>query len=70
MCFVRECWTGLHEIAMAACESQYIDRDTYSASAIDIEVQSCFLDDQLTSLSTPRNCMPLDVLLRESRQPV
>ncbi|GJW06031.1 hypothetical protein Tco_1568454 [Tanacetum coccineum] len=37
MCFVRECWTGLHEIAMAACESQYIDRDTYSASAVDIE---------------------------------
>ncbi|GKD56094.1 hypothetical protein Tco_1289481 [Tanacetum coccineum] len=40
-------WTGLHEMAMAAFESQYIDKDTYSASAEDIEVQSCFLDDQL-----------------------
>ncbi|GJY65617.1 hypothetical protein Tco_0467855 [Tanacetum coccineum] len=34
-----------HEMAMAAFESQYIDKDTYSASAVDIEVQSCFLDD-------------------------
>ncbi|GKG03655.1 hypothetical protein Tco_0311291, partial [Tanacetum coccineum] len=49
---------------------EYIDKDTYSASAKDIEVQSCFLDDQLTNLSPPRNCMPPDVLLRESRQPV
>nr|GEV77375.1 reverse transcriptase domain-containing protein [Tanacetum cinerariifolium] len=24
MCLVRECWTGLHEMAMAAFESQYI----------------------------------------------
>ncbi|GKG00346.1 hypothetical protein Tco_0302036 [Tanacetum coccineum] len=53
MCLVRECWTGLHEMAMAAFESQYIDKDTYSASAVDIEVQSCFLDDQLTNLSPP-----------------
>nr|GEW79273.1 hypothetical protein [Tanacetum cinerariifolium] len=45
--------TGLHEMAMAAFESQYIDRDTYSTSAKDIEVQSCFFDDQLTSLSPP-----------------
>ncbi|GKF90245.1 hypothetical protein Tco_0264208 [Tanacetum coccineum] len=45
-----ECWTGLHVMDMAAFESQYIDKDTYSASAEDIEVQSCFLDDQLTSL--------------------
>nr|GFB71158.1 hypothetical protein [Tanacetum cinerariifolium] len=59
----------LHEMAMAAFESQYIDRDTYSASAEDIEVQSCFFDDQLKSLSPPRNCIPPDVLLRESRQP-
>nr|GEV40580.1 hypothetical protein [Tanacetum cinerariifolium] len=29
---------GLHEMAMAAFESQYIDRDTYSASVDDIEV--------------------------------
>ncbi|GKD16749.1 hypothetical protein Tco_1205907 [Tanacetum coccineum] len=69
MCLVRECWTGLHEMTMAACESQYIDKDTYSASAEDIKVQSYFFDDQLTSLSSPRNCIPPDVHLRESRQP-
>ncbi|GKG19973.1 hypothetical protein Tco_0379774, partial [Tanacetum coccineum] len=51
-----ECWTGLHEMAMVAFESHYIDKDTYSTSAEDIEVQSCFLDDQLTNLSPPRNC--------------
>ncbi|GJX47040.1 hypothetical protein Tco_0272230, partial [Tanacetum coccineum] len=51
MCLVRECWTRLHEMAMVAFESQYIDKDTYLASAEDIEVQSCFLDDQLTNLS-------------------
>nr|GEY02256.1 hypothetical protein [Tanacetum cinerariifolium] len=51
-------------------DNAHTDKDTYSASAEDIEVQSCFLDDQLTNLSPPRNCMPLDVLLRESRQPV
>ncbi|GKC07595.1 hypothetical protein Tco_0999205, partial [Tanacetum coccineum] len=45
MCLVRECWTGLHVMAMAAFESQYIDKDTYSASTEDIEVQSFFLDD-------------------------
>ncbi|GJZ90159.1 hypothetical protein Tco_0662086 [Tanacetum coccineum] len=45
------------------------DKDTYSASAEDMEVQSYFLDDQLTNLSPPRNCMPPDVLLRKSRQP-
>ncbi|GKA71427.1 hypothetical protein Tco_0777566 [Tanacetum coccineum] len=61
MCLVRECWTGLHEMAMGAIESQYIDKDTYSASAEDIEVQSCFFDDQLTSLSPPRNCMPPEI---------
>ncbi|GKD94748.1 hypothetical protein Tco_1374585, partial [Tanacetum coccineum] len=44
--------------------AQHADKDTYSASAEDIEVQSCFLDDQLTNLSPPRNCMPPDVLLR------
>ncbi|GKG14423.1 hypothetical protein Tco_0354023, partial [Tanacetum coccineum] len=64
-----ECWTGLHEMDMAAFELQYIDRDTYSASAEDVEVQSCFFEDQLTSLSPPRNCMPPDVLLQVSRQP-
>ncbi|GKG38741.1 hypothetical protein Tco_0460453, partial [Tanacetum coccineum] len=47
----------------------HADKDTYSASAEDIEVQSCFLNDQLTNLSPPRSCMPPDVLLRESRQP-
>ncbi|GKF46731.1 hypothetical protein Tco_0136533, partial [Tanacetum coccineum] len=62
MCLVWECWTGLHEMAMDAFEPQYIDKDTYSASAEDIEVQSCFLDDQLTNLPPPRNCMPRDVL--------
>nr|GEY12784.1 retrovirus-related Pol polyprotein from transposon TNT 1-94 [Tanacetum cinerariifolium] len=51
---------------MAAFKSQNIDKDTYSASAEDIKAQSCFLDDQLTNLSPPRNCMPPDVLLRES----
>nr|GEU91366.1 hypothetical protein [Tanacetum cinerariifolium] len=63
----QECWTGLHEMAMAAFESQYVDTDTYLAFAKDIEVQSCFFNDQLTSLSPPRNCMPPDVLLRESK---
>nr|GEZ62271.1 hypothetical protein [Tanacetum cinerariifolium] len=65
----EECWNGLHEMAMVAFESQYIDKDTYSASAEDIKVQSYFLDDQLTNLSPPRNCMPPDVLLHESRHP-
>ncbi|GJS16828.1 hypothetical protein Tco_0411300 [Tanacetum coccineum] len=37
MCLVRECWTRLHEMAMAAFESQYIDKDTYLASAKDIK---------------------------------
>ncbi|GJV21384.1 hypothetical protein Tco_1370404 [Tanacetum coccineum] len=41
---------------------------TYSPSAEDIAVQSCFFDIQLTSLS-PRNCIPPDVLLRVSKQP-
>nr|GEV14794.1 retrovirus-related Pol polyprotein from transposon TNT 1-94 [Tanacetum cinerariifolium] len=57
-------------IAYAAHKSfTHANKDTYSASAEDIEVQSCFLDDQLTNLSPPRNYMPPDVLLRESRQP-
>ncbi|GKG48151.1 hypothetical protein Tco_0510036, partial [Tanacetum coccineum] len=42
---------------------------TYSASADDIAVQSCFFDIQLTNLS-PRNCIPPEVLLRVSRHPV
>ncbi|GJW38490.1 reverse transcriptase domain-containing protein [Tanacetum coccineum] len=50
-------------------QSRQHDKDTYSASAVDIEVQSYFLDDQLTNLSPPRNCMPPDVLLRDSEQP-
>nr|GFA98706.1 hypothetical protein [Tanacetum cinerariifolium] len=45
----------------------HADKDTYSASVEDIEVQSCFLDDHLTNLSSPRNCMPPDVLLQRSR---
>ncbi|GJS85686.1 hypothetical protein Tco_0752227 [Tanacetum coccineum] len=60
--------TGFHEMAIAAFESQYIDKDTYSASTEDIEVQSCFFDNQLTSLSPPRNCIPPDVLLRELKR--
>ncbi|GJW99780.1 hypothetical protein Tco_0183694 [Tanacetum coccineum] len=64
---VQECWIGLHETAMAAFESQYID--TYSASAEDIKVQSCYFSDQLINLSPPRNCMPPDVHFRESRHP-
>ncbi|GKF29614.1 hypothetical protein Tco_0095956, partial [Tanacetum coccineum] len=43
------------------------DNATYSASADDIAVQSCFFDIQLTNLS-PRNCIPPEVLLRVSRQ--
>nr|GEV35179.1 reverse transcriptase domain-containing protein [Tanacetum cinerariifolium] len=50
-----ECWSGLHEMTMAAFKSQYIDYDTYSAFVVNIEVQSYFLDDHLTSLSPPRN---------------
>ncbi|GJX00795.1 hypothetical protein Tco_0184708 [Tanacetum coccineum] len=46
----------------------HADKDTYSASAVDIVVQSCFLDDQLTSLP-PRKCMPPDVLLQSSLHP-
>nr|GEV91571.1 protein like COV 2 [Tanacetum cinerariifolium] len=61
--------TRLYEIAMAAFESRYIDKDTYSTSAKDIEVQPSFLDDQLTNLSPPRNCMPPDVLLRNRDSP-
>ncbi|GJU55067.1 hypothetical protein Tco_1228781 [Tanacetum coccineum] len=38
-----------------------LNKDTYSASAEDVEVQSCFLDDHLTSLSPLRNYMPPDV---------
>ncbi|GJT75206.1 reverse transcriptase domain-containing protein [Tanacetum coccineum] len=41
---------------------------TYSASADDIAVQSCFFNIQLTTLS-PRNCIPPDVLLRVSMHP-
>ncbi|GKF34633.1 hypothetical protein Tco_0107833, partial [Tanacetum coccineum] len=41
---------------------------TYSASADDIAIQSCFFDIQLTNLS-PRNCIPPEVLLRESMHP-
>ncbi|GJU32262.1 hypothetical protein Tco_1175851 [Tanacetum coccineum] len=48
--------------------AQLADNATYYASAEDIAMQSCFFDIQLTSLST-RNCIPLDVLLRVSRQP-
>ncbi|GJR64555.1 hypothetical protein Tco_0010620 [Tanacetum coccineum] len=60
MCLVRECCTGLHEIVMADYNT------TYSASAVDIAVKSCFLDIQLTNLS-PNNCIPPEVLLRISR---
>ncbi|GKF52447.1 hypothetical protein Tco_0159357, partial [Tanacetum coccineum] len=62
MCLVRECCTGLHEIAMADYNAMYL------ASADDIAVQSCFFDIQLTNLS-PRNCIPPKVLLRVSIHP-
>ncbi|GKF75464.1 hypothetical protein Tco_0224908, partial [Tanacetum coccineum] len=39
-----------------------LDNATYSASANDITVQSCFFDIQLTNLS-PRNYIPPEVLL-------
>ncbi|GKF40688.1 hypothetical protein Tco_0124030, partial [Tanacetum coccineum] len=45
-----------------------LDNATYSASADDIVVQSCFFDIQLTNLS-PRNCIPPEVLLRVSMHP-
>ncbi|GJR38393.1 hypothetical protein Tco_1214077 [Tanacetum coccineum] len=45
-----------------------IDNATYSASADDIAVQSCFFDIQLTNLS-PRNSIPPEVLLRVSIHP-
>nr|GEW28446.1 hypothetical protein [Tanacetum cinerariifolium]GEW28473.1 hypothetical protein [Tanacetum cinerariifolium] len=64
---INKAKTRLHEKAMAAFESHYIDRDTYPASAEDVEVHSCFFDDQLTSLSPPRSYIPPDVLLHESR---
>nr|GEU59114.1 Gag-Pol polyprotein [Tanacetum cinerariifolium] len=43
-------------------KAQLADNATYSASAEDIAVQSCFFDIQLTSFS-PRNCIPPEVLL-------
>ncbi|GKA29548.1 hypothetical protein Tco_0715793 [Tanacetum coccineum] len=42
-----------------------LDNATYSASADDIAVQSCFFDIQLTNLS-PRNYIPPEVFLRVS----
>ncbi|GKE84218.1 hypothetical protein Tco_1557960 [Tanacetum coccineum] len=45
-----------------------LDNATYSASADDIAVQSCFFDIQLTNLS-PRNCIPPEVILQVSRHP-
>ncbi|GKB83884.1 hypothetical protein Tco_0950779 [Tanacetum coccineum] len=39
MCLVRECWTGLHEMAMAAFESQYIGpQDFPSDNATDADI--------------------------------
>nr|GEZ36159.1 integrase, catalytic region, zinc finger, CCHC-type, peptidase aspartic, catalytic [Tanacetum cinerariifolium] len=35
MCLVRECWTGLHEMAMAAFESQYIDLEDIQCAGFD-----------------------------------
>ncbi|GJW92019.1 hypothetical protein Tco_0169572 [Tanacetum coccineum] len=48
--------------------AHHAGKDTNSASAVDIDVQSCFLDDQLTSLS-PRNYIPPNVLLQSSLHP-
>ncbi|GJS70816.1 hypothetical protein Tco_0613364 [Tanacetum coccineum] len=55
MCLVRECWTGLHEMAMAAFESQYI--------------VLLFGRIKLTNLSPLEIVMPPDdVLLTENRE--
>ncbi|GJS76273.1 hypothetical protein Tco_0726154 [Tanacetum coccineum] len=51
----NKCCTGLHKMAIPNWESQY-------------NVQSCFLDIQLTSL-LPWNCFPPEVILHLSRQP-
>ncbi|GJU75568.1 hypothetical protein Tco_1272638 [Tanacetum coccineum] len=48
--------------------AQHADNDTYSALAVDIAVQSCFLELQLTSFS-PKNCKPPEVLLQLSLHP-
>ncbi|GJZ92480.1 hypothetical protein Tco_0664545 [Tanacetum coccineum] len=48
--------------------SQHANKDTYSALAVDIAVQSCFFELQLTSFS-PRNYMPLEELLQSSLHP-
>ncbi|GJV92791.1 hypothetical protein Tco_1540604 [Tanacetum coccineum] len=44
-------------------QSKQHDNATYSTSADDITMQSCFFDIQLTSVS-PRNCISPEVLLR------
>nr|GFB61663.1 hypothetical protein [Tanacetum cinerariifolium] len=48
--------------------AQQADRDTYSDSAVDNDVQSCFFKDQLMTFS-PRNCAPPEVLLKVSLHP-
>ncbi|GJW11964.1 hypothetical protein Tco_1577791, partial [Tanacetum coccineum] len=48
--------------------AQHADNDTYSTSAVDIAVQSYFLELQVTSFS-PKNCKPSEVLLQSSLHP-
>nr|GEX96790.1 hypothetical protein [Tanacetum cinerariifolium] len=50
MCLVREYWIGLHEMAMAAFESQYIDKDTYSDFAEDIETKEQIEEEESRAL--------------------
>ncbi|GJW27808.1 putative reverse transcriptase domain-containing protein [Tanacetum coccineum] len=48
--------------------AQHADNDTYLASVVDMAVQSCFLELQLTSFS-PKKCKPPEVLLQSSLHP-
>ncbi|GJT81728.1 hypothetical protein Tco_1056070 [Tanacetum coccineum] len=59
---------ALAVLVTGASQSRQHDNATYLASAGDIAVQSYFFDIQLTNLS-PRNCIPLEVLLRVSMHP-
>ncbi|GJU36127.1 hypothetical protein Tco_1556127 [Tanacetum coccineum] len=54
---------------MDAFESQYFDKRPLLGLLIKTLSAVLLFSDQLTNLSPLRNCMPPDVLLRESRQP-
>ncbi|GJR61748.1 hypothetical protein Tco_1503910 [Tanacetum coccineum] len=58
MCLVWECWTGLHEMAMAAFESQYIGHWMCCPA---------FWDDQLINYLHQRNCYATRCVLRVNR---